>query len=475
VKLLVLVIKNAFWLSVCRFAADFSGLLLFTVISRSLGPWATGQYSYSFALGAFIAILASSGLEQYGIRQYSRLNSAAERTACWRGMLLVQSLQLLCGLVLLLLVTGFLEGRNASPGVILEVAIFLIGWGLSQTFFVPANARQAMTTPAFLELACRAAGILSAVVLCLLGVRSLEVMLVGLPIAGGVLAALAWRNAVSHGAAFDMAASWTDFVATVKSAVPFTLCEILGQFYVRADLLLVAQLLGSVSAGLYAADLKVVEVGVTPLVFLGTAAYPLLSRTALHDRIRFLALAEELLRGVLFVGGWLAVGMSTLVPLLIPIVLGQRFEPAVHLLPLFSMLAITKGLEIAVYRMLYATRMQTTYLIALMVGTLLIVALNWWLIPVLGAKGAITAIVVSTAIVDGVAIARLRSEIHLSVFALALARLALPLACTAVVFMSLRATGLNEWCVAVGACLAYPVLGWACGLMPHPRRSLLFA
>jgi hypothetical protein len=54
-------------------------------------------------------------------------------------------------------------------------------------------------------------------------------------------------------------------------------------------------------------------------------------------------------------------------------------------------------------------------------------------------------------------------------------RLALPLACTALVFLGLRATGLNGWCVAAGACLVFPIPGFACGLMLHPRRSVLFA
>src|ERR1700712_804448 len=80
---LMIVIRNAFWLSVCRFAADFSSLVLFTFISRDLGPAATGEYSYAFALGAFIAIFAASGLDQYGVRQYMRLTSDEARAECW--------------------------------------------------------------------------------------------------------------------------------------------------------------------------------------------------------------------------------------------------------------------------------------------------------------------------------------------------------------------------------------------------------
>jgi len=57
---LMIVIKNAFWLSVCRFTADFSSLVLFTFISRDLGPASTGEYSYAFALGALAHFAADN-------------------------------------------------------------------------------------------------------------------------------------------------------------------------------------------------------------------------------------------------------------------------------------------------------------------------------------------------------------------------------------------------------------------------------
>jgi hypothetical protein len=34
----MLVVRNTVWLSICRIAADLSGLVLFTVISRRYGP-----------------------------------------------------------------------------------------------------------------------------------------------------------------------------------------------------------------------------------------------------------------------------------------------------------------------------------------------------------------------------------------------------------------------------------------------------
>ena len=86
----MVVIKNTVWLSVCRIAADLSGLVLFTVISRRFGPMGTGEYSYAFALGAFIAILATSGIEQYGVSNWPVSKSPQEKSDCWQSLLCTQ-------------------------------------------------------------------------------------------------------------------------------------------------------------------------------------------------------------------------------------------------------------------------------------------------------------------------------------------------------------------------------------------------
>src|SRR5690242_13640656 len=117
----LVVIKNTVWLSVCRIAADLSGLVLFTVISRRYGPMGTGEYSYAFALGAFIAILATSGIEQYGVRQLACLKNPQAKSDCWHSLLVTQTIQLSLGLLILGAVMLAAGKSRASPIVILEL------------------------------------------------------------------------------------------------------------------------------------------------------------------------------------------------------------------------------------------------------------------------------------------------------------------------------------------------------------------
>jgi O-antigen/teichoic acid export membrane protein len=471
----MLVIRNTVWLSICRIAADLSGLVLFTVISRRYGPMGTGEYSYAFALGAFIAILATAGIEQYGVRQYACLHSQRERADCWHNLIVTQSLQLSAGLLMLGTVLLIAGTQRASPWVILELSIFLVGWGLSRTIYVPASAAQAMVGPAFTELACRLAGTASALVLCLFKPIPLWVILAGFPISSLVLVALALRNASMHGATLRFRASWRGVLDTVRGAAPFTVCEALGQFYMRVDLLLIVFLLGKANGGWYATDIKIIEVGLMPLVLLGTAAYPVLSRSAAHEPLRFAPLSRDFLRSVLFASGWLAVGLYSLAPLVITRLLGEAFKPAGNLLPLFAVLAVLKGVEVVLYRLLYAVRRQGIYMFALAVGTALIVVLNYTMIPTFGAAGAVFVVLLSSAVVNIICAIGLRHEISRALLGTNIARLAFALTLTILTVFVLKTMDIGAWEVAIAACLLFPLAGLLSGLFPNPRHSPLFA
>ena len=247
-----------------------------------------------------LVLFCSGGFEEYGTRQYARA-SEEERPRLWREIVSTQAAQLGIAIVLFaafLWIDHWHGGLQARTTVILELAIFLVGWGLSRTLFVPAMALQAMVLPAFMELACRLAAIFVALALWLRNAPSLPLMLVAFPVSSLVLLLLAARNAASHGASLPVL-SGRNIVATWRQTLPFATSEILNQFYARADLLLIAYLLGQEDVGLYATDIKFVEVGLIPLVLLGTAAYPLLSRYALEGP-QFLRAARDFVRTEFF-------------------------------------------------------------------------------------------------------------------------------------------------------------------------------
>jgi O-antigen/teichoic acid export membrane protein len=177
---------------------------------------------------------------------------------------------------------------------------------------------------------------------------------------------------------------------------------------------------------------------------------------------------------VFFFSGWLAVGIYCLIPLLIVPLFGAKFAPAAALLPWFALFALMKAWEVAFYRLLYAVHRQLFYFASLAVGTVLIVILNFQLIPPYGIMGAIVAALASIAVVDLICACGLLRRLGAAFLASTAACLALALGITAaIVALAQKVAGAGPWVAALLACGLFPVLGILFGLVPHPRHSPL--
>lgn len=467
------VAANAIWLSTLRITADLLSFALFLFIARTYGREGSGEYSYAFAVAALTLLIATAGFEEYGVRQFSRVSIRAHLET-WRAIVTAQALRVLVTLGLLAALLLVDAGRHARTPVVIELTVFLVGWGLSRTFFVPAMAAQAMKTPANTDLLCRGSAILVALLVGLMSAPDLPLLLISFPIGGVVLLWLAIRNARTFDVFFVPSTSRQRVIGILRETAPFGGSEVLQQFYMRADVLLIAHMLGVGGVGLYASVIKFVEVGIMPLNLMGIAAYPVLSRHAVQDAAVFRRLSRELIRILLFLSGWLAVGVTCLVPLVIVPLFGERFAAGIELLPLLGILALLKGMEQALYRILYANNKQVTYLMSLVVGTVLIVALNFALIPTMELRGALIAGIFSTLVVVLMCAIGIRDLLSIGFVLSSGCRFTVSLALTALLFISLKDFGAPAWVTAILACAVFPVLGYVTRLVPALRDIQLF-
>jgi O-antigen/teichoic acid export membrane protein len=210
------------------------------------------------------------------------------------------------------------------------------------------------------------------------------------------------------------------------------------------------------------------------MFLLGTAAYPALSRAAAFDLADFERTSREFASVVVFLGGWLAVGIGCLLPLLLVPVFGSRFQAAVPLLPWFAALALLKSVDAAFYRLVYALRRASSYLLAILTATVALVSLNFILIPRIGLPGALIAALASVAIVICICAWQTRDLVRTVIVVQVIGRVILTLAVTLAIALVCRRSGAEPWVSAVIACIVYPLVGLAVGLVPNPRHSTLF-
>lgn len=193
--------KNAAWLTACRLSGDVLNLLLFVLISRQFGPAGVGTYSYGFAVATFVFVIGCLGIEEYGIRQYARMEPAAQAgfLAELLGTQLVMVAAAGAALAIYLMLTAPLPEKLA---IVLELTAYQVAAAAAVSLFIPEMAYQRMAYPALAELASRVVACVVAGIAIYVLHASLASALLGFPLAAAVWMFLAIRSARARVSSF---------------------------------------------------------------------------------------------------------------------------------------------------------------------------------------------------------------------------------------------------------------------------------
>jgi O-antigen/teichoic acid export membrane protein len=389
--------RNASWLTMSRLLGDVLSFLVFIAIARFYGPAGTGSYSFGFAIAGFIATITNPALGDYGIREYARA-SAAGGTALFQTILRIQALLLLLSLLALATAIIVLRPSAEAAGLIVFLSIHMASLALARTLFIPAYADEAMAFPAILELSCRLGAIATALVLMASTTVPLLNALIGFPIFGLAAALGAAASAKARVRTFRANTTRKALSATMRQIWPFAASELVGQLYMRTEIILLGLLVGDVATGIYASGLKFLEVGFSPLAFLGFAIFPSLSRISVGNRTDFERAATMFLRIALALGGCLTLLLCFVVPPLLVPVLGVRFAEAAAMLPWMSSLATLQAVVLVMTHLLLVCDLQVRCFKLVMLSTITRLAVALLLISRFHVAGAVTAAISGVAV-----------------------------------------------------------------------------
>lgn len=458
---------NAGWLTGSRLAGDALSLLLFIVLSRAFGAAGIGQYAYGIAIAGLVYVGVLLGIDEYGVREYARVGQEQWRSFIGR---LLGTQALLAALVVptLILFVAVARPSTETTAVILLLSAQQMCFGLARTFFIPAFALERMALPAVGELLCRAAAIVASISLVLLLDVGLAKALTPLPIGAlaFLLAGVVWAR--RHLGGFGVSLSWRDVVTVLRIAWPFAASIVVFQVYARADVIMLSLIDGDAVTGIYASSVKVFEVGLMPLWFLGFAAFPELSRLFHRSRPDFVNSGDVLFRFTLLAGGLLAWFLFFGAPVLLAPVLGSDFTAATPVLRVMTVLALLMALEVPLVRMLLAADMQVKRLKYQFLGTAINVLLNLALIPLLSAIGAAVSSIVAVAVTNVLYFGVLHEVTPLDKLTRSLGWFLLPLAAAAVMALAAHWLSPHEWLPAVTSlvilCSGALSVGWGAQL-----------
>jgi glycosyltransferase involved in cell wall biosynthesis/O-antigen/teichoic acid export membrane protein len=402
--------RNASWLLACRVGADLLNFVLFLIVSRHFGPPGMGVYAYGFAIAGFVYSATTLGIDEYGIREYAR-RTAERRPALLADLLGSQTCIAVIALIALAVYLIATSPGIATLTIILALTIYQLCAAFANTLFVPSMAEQRMVWPSLVIVLGRALGLAIAVPLILIWGAALHIAVLAFALAGVVTAWLAARSAARHGLSLRLNLALPALRANIRTLWSFAAADVMSQLFTRIGVIALTLLATEHAAGVYAAGLKLVELACLPLLFLGRAAYPGLSR-AFNDPPEFGRMTRQALWVGFAIAALSAAAMAVAVPPLLVPMLGPGFAGSEEIVAAMAALALAQGVEIVLGRLLLSANLNVARAAWTTLGACVCAALTLATTRMFGIQAAIAAVVVSFVLVDLLYAASLRAALR---------------------------------------------------------------
>lgn len=369
----------------------FSALTLI-LIARQLGPAQFGQYTACFTLTWLSSPLFSLGLDNWLLGHGRRSGRDGDLTVHAST-----ALGLKAGLGLLWLGAIGLIAPQLNPQIFPPLLLTLAGltvWWDELGRVVWAVFQTAQRNRSTLLLMVLMQGLILAGVGTLYwtgetdGVRFVLVQ-AGATGAGCVLGIL-WQIR-----RIGFSLKWQRLWPTARASLPFGLSVALAIVYGRVDIVLVAQLLDTGQAGLYAPAVSLITaLGLVPLV-LYNVYLPVLSIAYERDRAEIRRLLGQALGLGLLGGLLLAAGVAAFATPLVHLLYGPTFAPTARVLTILSGVLLARSVSLSAAAGLIAINRQGERVRLQFAAALFNIAANLAVLPLWGIAGAATVFVLT--------------------------------------------------------------------------------
>lgn len=364
------------------------------LLSRAMGPNEYGLFAGSVAAAVLLAPLSGWGVSMLVSERVGK--SAAAGRGMWAGALAQTSWTGGLLAILVLLCALGLPGRLAVGPMALLV--------LSELVVLP------MTQSASTLMLALGRGAAGSIVVCIVPAFRLAAvgawMLASDDLDGSHVAAMHAIGSIAGGA-FVMgivrrvvgAADWQarptlrEMVARGRA---YALGLLVGTSYTEVDKVLLLQLASATVAGLYTAAFRVAAVLAIPVTALASNALPRLFATVGTPQW------SRMFRAVFVAATMYAVGIAVVAFLAagwLPAIFGQAFAPSTPLLRMLCPWIVLYATHLVLAMALTSLGQQRTRVAIETIGLCLVVTVNVALIPSLGARGAVYALLATDATV----------------------------------------------------------------------------
>jgi PST family polysaccharide transporter len=384
------IIHNAGWLLFDKFARLAFGLLVGVWVARHLGPKTYGELAYVVTLVSFFQVIALLGMDSILVRDIS--NNKKEANEILGSALLLRMSAGILSLFLVVLFTYFFNGYNTAVLVLLAGGSLLFQCVDTIDIWFQSQSQSKRTVIAKL-CSYTITNILR--VLCILTNCPLWTFALLLSV-DAMLASIALFYAYRT---YKTPEKWKSRLTKCKEILseswPFMVSGISIILYMRVDQIMIKNMLGEESLGIYAASLQFSTLWNFVPLTLSISIAPYIARKK-KDGVEIYKNALKNTFLLFSALGWvITLFVAALSPFIINIMLGDKYSSgtlvlAVHVITnLFICLGVAQSLWIV------NERKGSIVLYKSLTGLIVCFISNFILIPVYGIEGAAISAVIS--------------------------------------------------------------------------------
>ena len=368
------------------------------VLFRHLGVRASGEYVTVLSLVALAGGVTDAGLTSIGMREYAvrEGRDRDETMSALLGMRIAFTLVGAVGAVLFAEVAGY-DSRLVAGAAIAGVALVLQGIGAACTIGLMAGLRMGWVTSA--DVLRQVVTALAVVVLSSAGAGLVPFFATNI---AGNAAALALIVVVArHTTPLRPALRPGAWRVLLSDTLPYVAATAVAALYFRLAIVLVSLLTNEDQTGYFGASFRGIEVLIVVPQLLVGAAFPIFARAAHLDRERLAHGIGRVFDVTFILGVGVGIGLVVGAPVVIGVVAGPGFEPAVDVLRVHALSLVISFAGAGWGYAALSLRLHRQVLWVAIAALLTSGALVSWLATAYGAQGAAVGTVLAELVMAG--------------------------------------------------------------------------
>lgn len=367
--------------------------LLSAFVARTLGPDNLGALSWGTALVALFVITANLGLDLVAVRLLSEDPSAEGRVL--GSTYFLKTLGALGAFALLALTVELVE----PPSTLAHLATYVVGLQLLlnplnvaslwfQARIRTGEAARLRLIAFLLSTALKIAAIaLGYGVVALAALTALEFAF------GGLVVTLRWLGLPERQR--PLAVSRAQVTELLRFGWPELVSGIAVTLYLKIDQVMLGRMATQGELGQYAAATRLVEATYAIPVIITGVVSPVLFRLHANDRAEYVRYAQRLHDAMFTVGLAMALPITLLATPICHFLFGPVYPDAPSLLALQAWSIVFVALNVTTGKLTHAEGLLAHTIYRQILGALLNIGLNLWMIPRWGPHGAAVATLIS--------------------------------------------------------------------------------